>query len=184
MSLSLRDQLVQAGLATKKQSQKAKQSKQDRKQGKRRQAHAQRDEAVQAQDAAKREADRSKNAALEAKRQARAANKALDQMIEAHRVEVDEAKADQQFHFTIHGRFRPVYVTAAQRKDLAAGKLGIVVHRERTHLVPKAAAKKMHAKAPHHVWHVDLVDEDGDNKAAVDPAYEDDKYQVPDDLVW
>ena len=43
MSLSLRDQLVQAGLATKKQAQKAKQSKQDRKQGKRRQAHAQRD---------------------------------------------------------------------------------------------------------------------------------------------
>lgn len=181
MSLSLRDQLVQAGLATKQQAQKSKAGKKGKPSNKTKKAQAARPES--AVDAAKREADRAKNAALEAKRQARAANKALDQMIAAHKIDIDEAKADQQFHFTIHGRFRPANVTAEQRKNLAAGKLGIVVHRERTYLVPAAAAKKMHAKAPHHVWHVDLV-EAGDDSKAQDPAYADDKYQVPDDLVW
>lgn len=184
MSLSLRDQLVQAGLATKAQAQKAKQSKADRKQGKRRKASAARSDSLSAEDAAKREADRARNAALEAKRQARAANKALDQMIAAHRIDIDQAKADQQFHFTIHGRFRPVYVTAEQRKQLASGKLGIVVHRERTHLVPASAARKMHDKAPNQVWHVDLVEGEQTSETANDPAYADDKYKVPDDLVW
>lgn len=182
MSLSLRDQLVQAGLATKEQAQKSKKKPAGGKASKKtRTAKAQRPQ--KAVDPAKQEADRAKNAALEAKRQARAANKALDQMIAAHKIDVDETKADQQFHFTIHGRFRPANVTAEQRKGLAGGKLGIVVHRERTYLVPAAAAKKMHAKAPHHVWHVDLVDDTGD-AATTDPAYADDKYQVPDDLVW
>lgn len=182
MSLSLRDQLVQAGLATKEQAQKSKKNKGGGKASKKtRAAKAQRPAKVV--DPAKQEADRAKNAALEAKRQARAANKALDQMIAAHKIDIDEAKADQQFHFTIHGRFRPANVTAEHRKGLASGKLGIVVHRERTYIVPATAAKKMHAKAPHHVWHVDLV-EAGDDTAQQDPAYADDKYKVPDDIVW
>ncbi|MBR9814583.1 DUF2058 domain-containing protein, partial [bacterium] len=134
MSLSLRDQLVQAGLATKEQAQKSKKNKGGGKASKKtRAAKAQRPAKVI--DPAKQEADRAKNAALEAKRQARAANKALDQMIAAHKIGIDEAKADQQFHFTIHGRFRPANVTAEHRKGLASGKLGIVVHRERTYIV-------------------------------------------------
>lgn len=183
MSLSLRDQLVQAGLATKAQAQKAKKKAGSggKASNKTREAKTKRpDKHV---DPAKQEADRAKNAALEAKRQARAANKALDQMIAAHKIDIDEANVDQQFHFTIHGRFRPASVTAEHRKGLAAGKLGIVVHRERTYIVPAAAAKKMHTKAPHHVWHVDLVEASGE-QAPQDPAYADDKYQVPDDLVW
>lgn len=180
MSSSLADQLVKAGLATKEQAHKTRQKKtKAKKSGQAAKIRKEVDAHLAAQRQAKKDADAKQNAAQQAKREARAVNGFIDQQLKAHKVDI--SAGDQAFQFTLHGKIRPVYVTAEQRKGIAERKLAIVVHRERANLVPIAVGEKIAAKAPRQVWLVEKSDRSADKPAEDDPYA---GYEVPDDLVW
>lgn len=129
-------------------------------------------------------AEREKNERLEAERQKqevarvrREARAKLDALLEGKGL--NDAAADIARHFPYGGKIKRIRVTADQLAALNAGTLGVVQRNGRYLLVdamvlaeaetifPEAVALKVDPNAP-----------------AVDEAYEDSQFQVPDDLVW
>ncbi len=132
--MSLRDQLVKAGLVTKEKAKKVK-----REQGrKRHQAHRDRavrqeleaerlarEQSIMAQDEAKKEADRERNRALQAEQAKREARLEARQLIDTNRLEIPK-EAEQRFNFTSDGtKIRYVRVTEKISDRLAKGELAI-----------------------------------------------------------
>ena len=66
---------------------------------------------------------------------------------------------------------------AGQRAKIASRELGIIVHRERAHLLPGRVAEKLAEKAPRQVWLAPV-----EAPPAGDDPYA--GYEVPDDLIW
>lgn len=155
--MSLRDQLLKAGLVSADAVQKA---EKDRKQQQHRQTKqtppAQRDaqkaEAErqrQAEAEARRQRDRELNAQREAGKQRQADLARARQIVDAHRL--NDPKAEDRYNFP-DGRFvRSVRVTAAQRRQIALGQIGIVRMDAKSFdfaLVPRAEALKVQAIVP------------------------------------
>ncbi|MDG4552979.1 MAG: DUF2058 family protein [Candidatus Competibacter sp.] len=159
--MSLRDELLKAGLIPSEQAKK-------RDSDTRRQEHqrkknkalgvaeeARREEArqrVEAEAARKREQDRQLNRKREAERQLRELVARARQLIDAHRLNEPSAEAIYNFR---DGRFiRAIRVTSAQRKVLARGRLAIV-RGDRDEfdfpLVPRETADKLAQFMPERV---------------------------------
>ena len=85
-------------------------------------------------------------------------------------------------HFEYARKIRRIYLTAEQRIQLNAGELGIVQLDGHFSLLPHAIVAAVHAVAPEFIALM------GASVEAVlpveDPAYSDPKYQIPDDLTW
>lgn len=155
--MSLRDQLLKAGLVSADAVQKAeKDRKQQKHQQQKQQSPSQRDaqklEAErqrQAEAEAKRQRDRELNAKREAEKQRQANLARVSQLVEAHRL--NDARAEDRYNFP-DGRFvRSVRVTAAQRRQIALGQIGIVRMDAKNFdfaLVPRAEALKVQEIVP------------------------------------
>ena len=181
MSQSLRDQMLKAGLVTKKQVRQA-----DRKSGqqqfeksrgkKKRAGEEQADQIAQQAQAAKAARDRE----LNRKRQARAEEKArraqLRQLVEQHRL--PKIETDEHYNFTDGRKIRRVPVDAALRARILSGDL-IVVRVEGTYeLVPAAVAERIRAFDTSALIPLDTPRGDAEQ----DERYKD--FEVPDDLIW
>lgn len=131
--MSLRDELLKAGFAP---SDKAKQLEAERRKHEHQlkknkalasEAAARQTEArrqTEAETARKREQDRQLNLKREAEKQRREQMARVRQLIDSHRL--NEADAELPYNFQ-EGRFvRSIRVTLAQRKALAAGRMGIL----------------------------------------------------------
>ena len=85
-------------------------------------------------------------------------------------------------HFEYARKIRRIYLTAEQRSQLNAGELGIVQLDGHFSLLPHAIVAAVHAVAPEFIALM------GASSEAVlpveDPAYSDPKHQIPDDLMW
>jgi uncharacterized protein YaiL (DUF2058 family) len=193
MSMSLRDQLLQAGLITEKQAKEAEKKAQPQQQrkgpppkfGPQKAAppprkpnpaeEARRRAAEKAQAAAAAQTqEREKQEREKAERKAR--RQEIKQLIEQHRVKKPET--DDRYNFLDGSRIRRISVDAAIRTALGEGKLMIVRNEGRYEVVPAEIAERIRVLDERSVMGTLSADQSVDDN---DP-YKD--YVVPDDLMW
>ncbi len=184
MSDSLKDQLIKAGLVSKKQAHEARSKKprgQQAQQTRKRQK-TQRDKELQAIDAHKRERDRELNVQRETQRKAREQADWVRQLLSAHALhKKPPAEHDTAFHFNMGKTLEHLYLAASQRQELSAGRLGIVSFDGKYHLVPAAIARQLQEKIPQRVFLPQDSASSDASKSEDDPYA---GYEVPDDLMW
>ena len=182
MSLSLREQLLAAGLVSKKQVEQAEkahaqeQHKQKKATGKApppKQMSAA--EKAQAEKAAR---DRELNRKKEEKAARRARAVAINQLVEQNRVPRVEDESADLYNFVDARKIHAIAVQGDTREKIVRGDLLVARYRGFFALVPKDAAEKIRAIDPNAVL---------EHKVASQTADADDPYKnfaVPDDLKW
>ncbi|GEM_PF-6048362 len=179
---SLRDALRQAGLSESKKRDKRAKGKRGRQGGQKSletaspstvnlaEAYRARRQAEKQEAAQKKQA---KQAAQEARRQR---NRALEAVLKDQSLNVPEAEMARFFEHA--GRVRRVMCTPAQRTQLNAGELAVVMFRGRALLVHPATAREAASLAPDAVPDLacDEPSQDEDDQMGYPP--------VPDDLIW
>ena len=181
MSMSLREQLLAAGLGKKK----AAEQPERKAKGQQRAAHEQQRAAqekqrvAQAQAAAAAKAARAQ--ALQQRRQEEADRKErwtqIKQLIEQHRL--PKVEGDEYFNFVARGKVRRLAVDAQLRERIVGGEVVIVRCEGKHDVVPRDIAERIRGFDARAV--ISLQDSTGDAPADDDP-YKD--YVVPDDLKW
>jgi uncharacterized protein YaiL (DUF2058 family) len=181
MSMSLREQLLAAGLVSKKQAQQA-ELQEKHKQHKHVKGNApapneaQRRAAEQAQAAkAARDQELNRKRQEEAERRAKAAQ--IKQLIEENRL--PKLETDEYFNFVDRGKVRRLSVDTQRREQLASGALVIVRCEGKYDVVLPPIADKIRERDVRAV--VNLGAPSSDAPAEDDP-YKD--FVVPDDLRW
>lgn len=181
MSLSLREQMLKAGLVTEKQVEHAeRQQKRDQFQQPRgrkkpqgptpQQLAAQR---AQAEKAA-RDAELNRRKQEKSERKARFAQ--IRQLVEQH--QVPRVESDDYYNFVDGTRIRRVPVDAGLRQRLIHGELAIVRNEGRYAFVPASIAAEIRARVERAVIHHNVPKAE----AVGDDPYKD--HVVPDDLMW
>ena len=180
MSMSLRDQLIAAGLGTKKQAKEATQAK--------RAPSRHQPPPLSAQQIAANKALAAKNARdkeLNRRQQEKAAMKArraeIKQLIEQYRL--PPVESDEHFNFTDGNRLARLPVTAALREQLINGTVVIVRYEGHYAMVPQEAAARIRERDEDVV----VTHDAGPSSAGSTGGTDDDPYKdfvVPDDLVW
>lgn len=181
MSLSLREQLLKAGLVTEKQVEEVERQKnrQHRQQPRdRRKPPGPTPAQIAAQKAAAEKAAR--DAELNRKKQEKAERKArfaeIKQLVEQH--QVPRVETDDYYNFVDGTKIRRVAVTPELRARLIAGELAIVRNEGRYAFVPAAVAEQIRSRVERAVIHHNRPDA----TPAADDPYKD--FVVPDDLMW
>jgi uncharacterized protein len=192
MSMSLREQLLQAGFGKKKQVEQPERQAAPRQQSHRAQpAHQQagrgqserdrRREQEQQRVAKAQAAKAVRNEELQRRRQEEAERKArwdkIKALIEQHRL--PKVESDEYFNFISRGKVRRLAVDAQLRERIISGELVIVRCEGRHDVVPRDIAENIRACDARAV--ITLQD------AANAPTPDDDPYKdyvVPDDLKW
>jgi uncharacterized protein len=175
MSMSLREQLLAAGLGTKKQAKQA--ERQQHEQAKNKAAEAERQKRAAEAQAAKAARDQE----LNRKRQENAERKErwaqIKQLIEQHRLPKPET--DEYFNFIDRGKVRRFPVDATLRERIVTGGVVIVRCEGRYDVVIPEIADKIREREPRAVISLDKPHE---ASADENDPYKD--YVVPDDLMW
>ncbi len=163
--MSLRDQLLKAGLVSSeqvKQAEKSKKAQTHQAKKTRKPVDPEAEQVRRAQEAeaaAKRERDRQLERERQGKRQQREAMLKARQLMDAHRV--NDPKAEHKYNFSHNGKvIRSVRVTESQQRLLGMGKLGIIRNDRDPYdypLVPREIAEKIQALGPG--WVMTLHDE-------------------------
>ena len=182
MSMSLRDQLLAAGLGTKKQARQVdhQQKQQQHQQAKNRQLREEQEKrATEAR--AKAQAEKAaRDAELNRKRQENQDRKErwaqIKQLIEQHRL--PKPDSEEYFNFIDRGKVRRITADSALREKLVAGTIMIARCEGKYDLVLPEIAERIRERDERAV--VKLNAEEG--KPAEDDPYK--EYVVPDDLMW
>lgn len=181
MANSLQEQLLKAGLVSEAQLNRSK--KQEHRSKKKRGGGRGQPSAssTQAQKDAQRkgEQDRALNAKKEAERKANELRLQIRELVLSNAQ--SREGADVPYHVVRKGRIRKIYVTAAQRDQLAAGTLAVTTARGRHHVIPLQTAQRVAELMPEYFVYIAASDEPSSQPAADDPYAE---YTVPDDLMW
>ena len=188
MSMSLRDQLIAAGLGTKKQAKEATQ-------GKRPPSRHQPPPPVSPEKLAANKAQAAKNARdqeLNRRQQEKAAAKArraeVKQLIEQHRL--PPVESEEYFNFADGNRLARLAVTPAMREQLIKGTIVIVRYEGHYAAVPQDAAARIRERDEFAVvtqGPPEAAVSKGEPGSKAPVADQDDPYKdfvVPDDLVW
>jgi uncharacterized protein YaiL (DUF2058 family) len=182
--LSLREQLLQAGLVSEKQVKQAeqKQKRQAFQEGKQtgRREREQREAARLAEQQRLAAVKAAKDAELNRKREEKAAAKArwaeIRQLVEQHVIARPES--DDYYNFVINGKVGRIAVDTALRERIVREDIGIVRCDGRYALLPREVIERIREREPRAV-----VPSPAQQPATpVDDAYKD--FVVPDDLVW
>lgn len=177
-----REQLLKAGLATKKQAKAAAHEENIARRQRRKEADG--DEApptpeqLAAQKAIeeKRERDRQLNLEREAEQKAQALHAQSDDLIRQHALQNTKGPVD--YKFADEGKVKSLSVSRETQIQLRDGATGIVWGAGGYHLVPRAIAEKIEERTPARLV---LLNNAPDSLAPDDPYAE---YPVPDDLMW
>jgi uncharacterized protein len=182
MSMSLRDQLLAAGLGNKKQARQAEnqQKQQQHQQAKNRQLRDEQEKRA-AEARAKAQADKAaRDAELNRKRQENQERKErwaqIKQLIEQHRLPKPES--EEYFNFIDRGKVRRITADSALREKLMAGTIVIARCEGKYDLVLPEIAERIRERDERAI--VKLNAEEA--KPGEDDPYKD--YVVPDDLMW
>lgn len=187
MSMSLREQLLKAGLVTEKQARQAeKQQYQPSKQKRSKKAPPPEltPAAKQAQ-AAKAARDQELNRRQQEKAAAKARIAELKQLIEQHRL--PRVETDDFYNFIVDGKIRRIAVDGPLRERLVRGELAIVRCDGHYDLVPRPALDRIRERDPAAVVHlVERAEPSGagGTAGASDPEDPYKDFVVPDDLTW
>jgi hypothetical protein len=184
MSMSLRDQLLAAGLVSQKQVKDAERQKQHQQ----RQHHGpkRKDSAAAPVVAPRPPAQNAKvvrDQALNRQQQEKAQKKALlaqiKQLVEQNRLAPIEG--GDAYNFVDGSKIRRIAVNAEVRARITRGELAIVRHGGGYDLVPKAIAERIRERDPHAVVAAGPAAPPQDAVQPDDPYKE---FAVPDDLMW
>ncbi len=179
MSSSLRDQLIQAGLATEKRARQIEQQQRPRGEGGRRPAATthphQKDAARQAQ-AQKAARDQELNRQQQIKAEKKARRAEVRQLVE--QAKLPRVESEDRFNFVDERKIHYVLVDAVLRERLNRGELAIARSGSRYEIVPAEAAARIRERDANAI--IKLPDVTA--SAAADDPYKD--FQVPDDLRW
>lgn len=182
MSMSLREQLLAAGLGSKKQARQAEQ------QQKRQQHHQAKNRALRAEQEkraaearARAQAEKAaRDAELNRKRQENQERKErwaqIKQLIEQHRLPKPES--DEYFNFIDRGKVRRIAVDQELREKLIAGSIVIVRCEGKYDLVLPDIAERIRERDERAVVKLSA----DESTPAEDDPYKD--FVVPDDLMW
>ena len=180
MSMSLREQLLAAGLATKKQAKQV--EHQQRKQARTEQHHGkaaaddERKLAAQRAQAAKiaRDQELNRQREIQAEKRARAAQ--IKQLIEQNRL--PKLETDEYYNFIDRQKVRRMAVDTTRRVQIMSGELVIVRCEGKYDLVPAEIAARIKERDERAVIAFKAEEKQPDDN---DP-YKD--FVVPDDLTW
>ncbi len=179
MSLSLRDQLLKAGLVSEKQAKQAGKQKQKQqrleKKGQVEVDDAQKQAALQAM-AEKAARDQELNRQQQEKAEQKARSAQIKQLVETTRL--PKLTTDDYYNFVDEKKVKRLSVNALMRDKLSRGSLAIVRHGGGYEVVPRDVAVKIQERDPRRVVLLNTQTEQPD---ADDPYA---AYQVPDDLMW
>ncbi len=179
MSLSLRDQLLKAGLVNEKQAKQA--GKQKQKENRLvHKGQAEKDEtarlaALQAK-AEKAERDQELNRQQQEKAAQKARAAQVKQLIEASRL--PKLTTEDYYNFVDDKKVKRLSVNNLMRDKLSRGSLAIVKHGGGYEVLPREAALKIQEREPQRIVLLNTPTE----AAEADDPYA--AYQIPDDLMW
>ena len=179
MSMSLRDQLLAAGLGTKKQAKEATQAKRPPSRHQPAPVSAAQLAANKAQ-AAKNARDQELNRRQQEKAAAKARRAEVKQLIEQHRL--PPVESDEYFNFADGNRLARLAVTADMREQLIKESLVIVRYEGHYAVVPAATGARIKERDEFAV-----VSHGPESQSKSDSSDKDDPYKdfvVPDDLTW
>lgn len=175
----MRDQLLQAGLITKKQSKEAGRERHQKVSAKgdaaQREPSLAEAEALRAA-AEKKARDQELARQEQAKREQKERRAQIKQLVDQHRIAKPES--DDLFNFVDGTRIRRLPVNPQLRADLVAGRIAIVRCDGRYELVAADIGQRIAERDSNALVHLAKPDNDADDN---DP-YKD--YKVPDDLIW
>ncbi|WP_263263922.1 DUF2058 domain-containing protein [Pseudomonas sp. RIT-PI-S] len=179
MSLSLRDQLLKAGLVNQKQ---VKQVNKDQQKQKRLvhkgQAEADDTQKRLAQEAAaeKLRKDQELNRQQQEKAEAKARAAQVKQLVEATRL--PKLTTEDYYNFVDDKKVKRLSVNSLMRSKLSNGSLAIVHHGGGYEVIPREAALKVQEREPRRIVLLNTPTEEpeGDDPYAA--------YKIPDDLMW
>lgn len=184
MSLSLRDQLLQAGLISKKQADNAARSQRPPKNPQQKAAAAptvneEARRAAEAARAAKKAQDDARNRAAQEKAEQKAKRLAVKQLVDEHKLP-KAADSELLYNFVDGTKVRRLPVTAEQRTQLIDGRLDIARCDGRYELVLASIAERIRGHDERAV--IPRNTATTEDKPAEDDPYKD--FVVPDDLTW
>lgn len=179
MAISLKDQLMKAGLADIKrgrQAEHAKRQEAKRNDGESSAALVQKVRAEQV------EKDREANRLLMQQQEQKAVVAQIRQLIEAHRLA--RSGGELAYQFTDERKIKKMLVNESQQYQLINGQIAIVRLDERYELVPTVVAEKIRQRD---AGLIVLLNErvrvkPGQSEAVEEDPYAD--YPIPDDLMW
>ena len=179
MSLSLRDQLLKAGLVNQKQAKQVSKEKQKEQRlvhkGQAKADDSQKRAAEEAMaEKVKRDQELNRQQPEKAEQKARAAQ--IKQLIEVSRL--PKLTTEDYYNFVDDKKVKRISVNALMRNKLSSGSLAIVHHGGGYEIIPREAALKIQERDPRRVVLLNTPTEAPD---ADDPYA---AYQVPDDLMW
>ena len=182
MGNPFQDQLLKAGLVTKKQVQKVQQDKNRKR--KQQQQHSKKEKVVdeaklKAQQVAEEKVKRDRE--LNKKKEEQARQKAIsieiNQLITDNCLARDES-CDIVYNFEHNKKVRRIYVDAGMKQQIIQGKLGIARIEGRYELVTKTVAEKIQQRNEKRV----VIFSDNQETVNEDDPYA--EHQIPDDLMW
>ena len=181
MSNPFQDQLLKAGLVTKKQVQKVKQD--ENRKRKQQQQHSKKEKVVdeaklKVQQAVeeKTRRDRELNRKKENQARQKAISIEINQLITDNCLARDES-CDIVYNFEHNKKIKRIYVNAEMKQKIVQGKLGMARIEGRYELVAKSIAERIQQKNDKRIVIYNAQESVDDN----DPYSE---YQVPDDMMW
>lgn len=180
MSISLRDQLLKAGLVNQKQVKQVSKDKQKQKRMEHK-GQVEIDDTQQrlAQEAmaekVKRDQELNRQQQEKVEQKARAAQ--VKQLIEATRL--PKLSTEDYYNFVDDKKVKRLSVNSLMRSKLSNGALAIVQHGGGYEVIPREAALKVQERDPRRIVLLNTVTEEveaGDDPYAA--------YKIPDDLMW
>ena len=182
MNNPFQEQLLKAGLVTKKQVQKVKQDKNRKR--KQMQQHSKKEKVVdenrlKAQQAVEEKArrDRELNKKKEDQARQKAISIEINQLIENNCLNRDET-CEVVYNFEHNKKVKRIYVNAEMKQQIVKGKLGIARIEGRYELVAKTIAEKIQQRNEKRV----VIFSDDQAIVNENDPYAD--HQIPDDLMW
>lgn len=173
--MSLKDQLLKAGLADAKKARRAEHEKRQMA----RDPNAETADKLAAKAMAEKAGrDRELNRQQQVEKEKRAVAAQIRQLIERHRIA--RAGGDVSYQFTDEKKIKKLYVTVAQQSQLANGQIAIVRLGEGYEIVPTVVAEKIRQRDEAVIALLNV-------RKPVEQGAEDDPYaayQIPDDLMW
>ena len=181
MSMSLRDQLLKAGLINKRQANEAErqQQRQERRpppKNRSAAAAAERPLAAQVAQGAKAAHDQALNRQQHEKAERKSRLAQIQQLIDQNRLPTIEG--DESYNFVDGSKVRRIAVNPSIRERLSRGEIAIVRHEGRYDLVPAAIATRIRERDGH-AFIAYGVDKESAHSDEVYPGF-----SVPDDLIW
>ena len=183
MAGSLKDQLLKAGIASRKQAKEAElEQRRKRKQGQKGPSKEELDRAaaIEAARLEKLEKDRQLNERRKQEQAERALRAEIRQMAGQHAIQPPR-DADLRYNFVWKNRIRSLWIDEPLRRQLVAGSVSVVAVGDEFVLVPAAIAERIAQRSPGAVVQPDQEPAAGSDDQQDDP-YAD--FPIPDDLHW